>query len=254
MGVDAVSAGNEHHDVAVLGFVELAADALHVAPPDVVLMRMEESELDDELKAQQARCLLSIIMCITWRVVRLRQIRDRLAVLCSYLAPDLMPEESLWHGRQDHAELRAEMAQCGRIEWEHTAGRVLMQKILLAKGWQEREIGKRALLLVYAFQPNAAMRPVLAKSFETIGKAMGLTAENTRSAVSAAMQEIVLSLQHRMERLSRSKGTGEFWFMKRQHCREALSVAMKGKRNRAGKGGKGLPTEHAEDTGMGVAR
>jgi len=39
----------------------------------------------------------------------------------------------------------------------------------------------------------------------------------------------------RMQRRDRSHAMAELWFMKREGCRAALSKAMKGKRNRAGK-------------------
>ncbi len=71
-----------------------------------------------------------------------------------------------------------------------------------------------------------------------MGEAIGLTATNKRSAISAAMQSLVLEMVHRAQRVSGRKGTGEFWFMKRSHCREALSVAMKGKQNRKKKAQK----------------
>lgn len=215
-------------------------DALHVCAPDEVVMRAEPEEVTDErLMAQRetmlrARCLLSMVMAITTGVTCVREIRDRLAVVVSYLAPDLLDRE-VWHGRKDWAAVRAAMSRCEAVEWEHVSGRLLVE-MLTAKGWSEREVGKRALCLVYAFVPDESVRPPIARSFSTMGEAIGLTATNKRSAISAAMQSLVLEMVHRAQRVSGRKGTGEFWFMKRSHCRQALSVAMKGKRNRAKKG------------------
>jgi len=66
-------------------------------------------------------------------------------------------------------------------------------------------------------------------------KAVGLKAENKRSAVSAALKRTALELMQRMQRRDRSHAMAELWFMKREGCRKALSMAMKGKRNRAAK-------------------
>lgn len=225
---------NEHHDVAACGDAEMAADALHCLGPDELIMQSEEAVV--AVNDGRARCLLSLIMAITWQVVEVRQIRDRLGVVCVYKAPDVLPDE-VWHGREQWNGARVAMAQCPRIEWEDTSGR-LMIEMLTAGGWSEREIGKRALCLLYAFQPDRSVRPVIAASLGAIGRAIGSTAGNPRAGISDAMQRIVLEMQHRMERLTRRKGTGEFWFMKSVRCRERLSKAMRGKRNRAAKRGK----------------
>lgn len=225
---------NDYHDVAQAEAFDLGFDALHGRAPDEVVMMGEEmgdegSEMGNGL--ERARCLITLIMAITTGVTSVREIRDRLAVVVAYLAPDLLDRE-VWHGRKDWAAVRAAMSRCEAVEWEHVSGRLLVE-MLTAKGWSEREVGKRALCLVYAFVPDESVRPPIARSFSTMGEAIGLTATNKRSAISAAMQSLVLEMVHRAQRVSGRKGTGEFWFMKRTHCREALSVAMRGKRNRA---------------------
>lgn len=230
MGVVAVS--NEFVDVAALNGAEMAADALHCLGPDEVIMRAEEGERAPD---GRARCLLSLILCITWEVIDVRTIRDRLAVVTSFVAPDLLPKD-VWHGREEHARLRRALANCPQVEWEETSGR-LMIELLSAAGWSEREIGKRSLCLLYAFVKDKSARPVLAQSLGTIGRAIGSVASNPRAGVSDAMQRIVIELVHRMERLTKKRGSGEFWFMKRPECRERLSRAMMGKRNRAKKKG-----------------
>ena len=227
---------NDFHDVAQEEAFDLGFDALHGRAPDELMMRAEEmgdgrSEMGNGL--ERARCLITLIMAITTGVTSVREIRDRLAVVVAYLAPDLLDRE-VWHGRKDWAAVRAAMSRCEAVEWEHVSGRLLVE-MLTAKGWSEREVGKRALCLVYAFVPDESVRPPIARSFSTMGEAIGLTAMNKRSAISAAMQSLVLEMVHRAQRVSGRKGTGEFWFMKRSHCREALSVAMRGKRNRAKK-------------------
>lgn len=227
---------NDFHDVAQEEAFDLGFDALHGRAPDELMMRAEEmgdGRLEMGNGLERARCLITLIMAITTGVASVREIRDRLAVVVAYLAPDLLDRE-VWHGRKDWAAVRAAMSRCEAVEWEHVSGRLLVE-MLTAKGWSEREVGKRALCLVYAFVPDESVRPPIARSFSTMGAAIGLTATNKRSAISAAMQSLVLEMVHRAQRVSGRKGTGEFWFMKRTHCREALSVAMRGKRNRAKK-------------------
>ncbi len=226
---------NDYHDIAQTEAYNMAFDALHVRGPDEVLMEMEETA-EGEMRQhglERARCLITLVMAITTGVTSVREIRDRLAVVVAHLAPDLLDRE-VWHGREDWQRVRAAMSRCEAVEWEHVSGRLLVE-MLTARGWSEREVGKRALCLVYAFVPDESVRPPIARSFSTMGEAIGLTATNKRSAISAAMQSLVLEMVHRAQRVSGRKGTGEFWFMKRSHCREALSVAMRGKRNRAAK-------------------
>jgi hypothetical protein len=223
---------NDYHDIAQTEAYNMAFDALHVRGPDEVLMEMEETA-EGEMRQhglERARCLITLVMAITTGVTAVREIRDRLAVVVAHLAPDLLDRE-VWHGRADWQRVRAAMSRCEAVEWEHVSGRLLVE-MLTARGWSEREVGKRALCLVYAFVPDESVRPPIARSFSTMGEAIGLTATNKRSAISAAMQSLVLEMVHRAQRVSGRKGTGEFWFMKRSHCREALSLAMKGKQNR----------------------
>ncbi len=233
---------NEFYDIAQEEAFSMGFDALHVRAPDEVVMEMEDESVRRETSEvrgdglERARCLISMVMAITTGVTCVREIRDRLAVVVSYLAPDLL-DRDVWHGRKDWAAVRAAMSRCEAVEWEHVSGRLLVE-MLTAKGWSEREVGKRALCLVYAFVPDESVRPPIARSFSTMGEAIGLTATNKRSAISAAMQSLVLEMVHRAQRVSGRKGTGEFWFMKRSHCREALRVAMKGKQNRKKKGQK----------------
>ena len=229
---------NDFHDVAQEEAFDLGFDALHGRAPDELMMMAEPEEVvtDERLLEQRdtmewARCFITLIRAITGGVTCVKEIRDRLAVVVMLKAPDLMPPV-MWHGRHERMMAEWAMSRCGAIEWEHLSGRLLVE-LLTAKGWSEREVGKRALCLVYAFVPDESVRPPIARSFSTMGEAIGLTATNKRSAISAAMQSLVLEMLQRWQKVSGSKGTGEFWFMKRTHCREALSVAMRGKRNRA---------------------
>ncbi|WP_395739320.1 hypothetical protein [Prosthecobacter sp.] len=230
---------NEQHDVIVHeGAVDLDHDVVHGLAPDELIMRMEDGEEMLRPTMAAARCLLSVLMAISWQTISVGQVRDRLAVLVSLRAPDLIMGEHLWKGKVQWGAVREQMAMCPRVEWHEESGRILVA-LLIDGGWSEREVGMRALCMLYAFQPNQNSRPVIARSFACIGRAVGLTDRNPRSGVCAAMKRTVGELMLRMERLTRARGTGEFWFNKRRGCKEALSRAMMGKRNRAGKGKKG---------------
>lgn len=236
---------NEHHDHAANHAaheaLDLGFDALHVLAADEVLMRKEEDtdEISDD-RAAKGRCLISLISSITFHAQTVTVIRDRLAVITMLNAPDMLQSmPSLWSGRVAWQAARWQLAQCPAVDWERDAG-MLLVRILTSRGWAAREVGLHALCFLYAFQPDAALRKPLATSFETIGAAVGLKATNKRSAVSAAMQRVVLELLRGMQRRSKAKANAEFWFMKREHCRDALRVSMKGKTNRKGKGKKAI--------------
>ena len=245
---------NEYHDVAQEEAFNMGFDALHGMAPDEVMMMREAAEEHggtenggmgqnggmDGSRAK-AECLMSVIMAVTYEAASVQVIRDRVAVMAALNAAEMCPKK-LWKGRQELARARAAMAGCPAVRWEPEAGRIMLG-LLTRKGWSAREVGLRALCFVYAFQPRASARPALARSLDAIGHAVGLTAENKRSAVSAALKRTALDLMQRMQRRERSHATAELWFMKREGCRAALSKAMKGKRNRAAKGA-GLKTEN----------
>jgi hypothetical protein len=237
---------NEYHDVAQEEAFHMGFDALHGMAPDEVLMRaeVEEEETlrlgDGEMMRRKAECLMSVIMAVTFEAASVEVIRDRVAVMAALNAAEMCPKK-LWRGRVELARARAAMAGCPAVRWEPEAGRIMLG-LLTRRGWSAREVGLRALCFVYALQPRASARPALARSLDAIGHAVGLTAENKRSAVSAALKRTALDLMQRMQRRERSHATAELWFMKREGCRAALSKAMKGKRNRLGKAGNPTPT------------
>lgn len=228
--------GNPHHDTAHDAAFDPGFDALHVLAADEILMRREDAArvARDEENDRKAACLMSVIMAVTWRVTNVREIRDRLAIVAAMNAPEMLPREKLWAGRVEWQQARNALATCPEIVWHAEAGRVMI-RLLTARGWCEREVGLSALCYVYAFQPDKSARPPLAASMESIGAAVGLTAENKRSAISAALKRTTLALMQSMQRRERTHAGAEFWFMKRTGCRAALRVAMRGKRNRAAK-------------------
>ena len=248
MGVAAMS--NELHDVALMeGADDMGVDALHGMAPDEILMREEEEVAVSNL--ERARCLISTLMAVTHEVTSLRQIRDRVALVLSQYDPDCVEWFGTKRGLKSLGLQTLEMDRIKDVEWERVSGRLLLD-LLTASGWEEREVGRRALCLLYAFVPDEMARPPMARSMESIGRAIGLTAANKRSAVSAACKSIGLELVHRTQRLARGKGTGEFWFMKHAQCRERLSVAMKGKRNRRAARGMTNEENRMNQKGEGI--
>jgi hypothetical protein len=237
---------NEFHDVAQEEAFDLGFDALHGLAPDEVMMRAEDEQEQggtenggmgqnggmDGSRAK-AECLMSVIMAVTFEAASVEVIRDRVAVIAALNAPEMAPRK-LWRGQVEFARARAAMVRCPAVAWEPEAGRIMLA-LMTRKGWSAREVGLRALCFVYAFQSRKSARPALAASLDAIGHAVGLKAENKRSAVSAALKRTALELMQRMQRRDRSHAMAELWFMKREGCRAALSKAMKGKRNRAGK-------------------
>ena len=237
---------NEFHDVAQEEAFDLGFDSLHGLAPDEVMMRAEDEQEQggtenggmgqnggmDGSRAK-AECLMSVIMAVTFEAASVEVIRDRVAVIAALNAPEMAPAK-LWRGPAEFARARAAMVRCPAVAWEPEAGRIMLA-LMTRKGWSAREVGLRALCFVYAFQSRKSARPALAASLDAIGHAVGLKAENKRSAVSAALKRTALELMQRMQRRDRSHAMAELWFMKREGCRAALSKAMKGKRNRAGK-------------------
>lgn len=228
---------NEYHDVAQEEAFDLGFGALHGMAPDEVMMRREEEMGrlgDGEMMRRKAECLLSVIMAVTFDAASVEVIRDRVAVIAALNAPEMCPNK-LWRGQVEFARARATLARCQAVVWEPEAGRIMLG-LMTRKGWSAREVGLAALTWVYCYQSNKALRPKIARSFEAIGHAVGLKAENVRSAICAAIQRGPYELEKRM---ARSSGEAfpqfKFWFMKSAHCKEALAEAMKGKQNRHGR-------------------
>lgn len=227
---------NELHDVAQEEAFNMGFDSLHGLAPDEVMMRREEENDETRMANEEwgmrakAECLMSVIMAVTFEAASVEVIRDRVAVIAALNAPEMAPAK-LWRGQVEFARARAAMARCPAVAWEPEAGRIMLA-LMTRKGWSAREVGLRALCFVYAFQSRKSARPALAASLDAIGHAVGLKAENKRSAVSAALKRTALELMQRMQRRDRSHAMAELWFMKREGCRAALSKAMKGKRNR----------------------
>lgn len=227
---------NELYDVAAVE--DMGYDALHVVGPDEIVMAMEESGAQEAeaVMEERCRCLVSLMRVITWRATSPEELRDNVAILFGEkLGWTEVPVMKLWHGRADYAGLRSRLAGLlgeKRLDWEPVAGELVL-RWLTRSDWAVRAVAKRVLLLLYAFFPDQRWRPAMAQSLETIGETLGLTAANKRSAISAAMKAQVLPLMRGLGGHAQVK----LWFMKQQHCCEALRVAMKGKRNRKGKHG-----------------
>ena len=224
---------NELHDV--VHHEDMGFDALHVLGPDEILMRTEDAATEAGAMEDRCRCLVAIMRAVTWRATTADELRDNVAIVFGErLGWGDVPVCDLWQGRRDYALLRARAAALmneRRLDWEPVAGELVLR--WLTRDWCVREVSKRVLLLLYAFFPDQRWRPAMARSLEAIGETLGLTAMNKRSAVSAAMRSQVLPLMRGLG----GDAAVKLWFMKNAGCCAALSVAMKGKRNRAAGGG-----------------
>lgn len=237
---------NEHYDLAAEVAFDLGFDALHVRAPDELLMAAEEEALSggstNEADAR-CRCVLTILRVLTYNVKSLDDITRRVATLCVEMLPwqrDRVPRHfvSLAEGRRRQQSSTHEVTRQMIAEWHAETALLLLG--MLTSGfdeWRPREVGKRVLITLYAAQADQRLRPPMARNLSAIGAALGLTAKNKRSAVSAAIKAHVLPMFQRMAAASTGQAPEQtackLWFMKSQHCRAALRVAMRGKRNRA---------------------
>lgn len=215
-----------------------AVEGVHTLQPDEILMRMEEVEDSRDAMLARCACVCSLLQTITRDAESVVEIRDRVAFIVSQVAPQMLPARGLWKGRAERARAKAAAARVHGLgaSWDTTAALLLLNLLLKVEDnradWSAREVGKRALLLLYAVQSNRHQRPAIAQSFETIGRAIGLKAANKRSAPSAAMQAMMGDLFRRLALRDRPNPHVKLWFEKSDHCREALEVSMKGKKNR----------------------
>lgn len=232
---------NDYHDIAQSEAFDLGFDALHVRAPDEVLMEAEEYVGNDDAD-ERVRCVISVLRAVTWKAASLKDIQDKVALLmlCK-VDPNAVPVRELWHGRVNLTWARdryAKLVEERRIDWHAETGEMLLRRFV-CRGWAVEEVAKMVLLTLYAALPDQRFRPQMAASLGEIGKALGLRAANKRSAMSASMKSNVTPLFQAVAIKAGGKPRKmKLWFMKNEHCREALSVAMRGKRNRAGKAQK----------------
>lgn len=229
---------NDYHDIAQSEAFDLGFDALHVRAPDEVLMEAEEMNgaVSEENEAR-CRCVISVLRAVTWRAASLIDIRDKVAILMGVKVSWVqVPVTELWQGRAQHAALRMhynDLINERRIDWHSETGEMLLRRFV-CRGWAAEEVAKMVLLTLYAALPDQRFRPQMAASLGEIGKALGLRAANKRSAMSASMKANVAPLFQAVAASAGGKPRKmKLWFMKNEHCREALKVAMRGKRNRA---------------------
>lgn len=109
---------------------------------------------------------------------------------------------------------------------EMLCGRVMDEPGRRSVLWK---LGRRVSLLAYALNRGVIIRAVL-NSFETIGEKWGLTAENKRSAVSAAMNAV----REEMVRTGHLPRDFRFWFEKDAEARLVYAQVQAGNGNRAG--------------------
>lgn len=104
--------------------------------------------------------------------------------------------------------------------------------LLVAGEDQPRRLGRRVMLLAYAFCRESGPVRAALESFEDMGQHLGLTANNKRSAVSAAMKVLVKSIIESGELRHQDHPRTELWFAKKRETRERCARAQRGNENR----------------------
>lgn len=199
--------------------------------PDQILMLAEEAT-EAESVARRCECVSSILQAVTSQALTIEEVRNRVAGIAVHVLPELLIKQTIWHDRAELNRLRSTVIL--PFLWDEVAGPQLL-RFITANGWESREVGKRALFLLYGTQPDRSLRPAMARSFATLGRAIGLKAKNPRSAISASIDAMLGQLLRTTQRRDQPISKGKYWFNKNQACRDKLAVSMKGKKNRAKK-------------------
>jgi hypothetical protein len=130
------------------------------------------------------------------------------------------------------SHLRVDAADCllmaGGVEMGQ---RIAVFEMLVGGETTLWRMGRRASLLAYALNRGVIIREAL-ESFAVIGELWELRAENKRSAVSAAMNE----LRAELVKHGRLPPGFRFWFEKEAGARAVYSMVQRGNCNRAGAG------------------
>lgn len=141
--------------------------------------------------------------------------------------------------RLDRAE-RAVMRKVGRIELGECRlllggvtceQRLAVMELIAGDEKTLWRLGRRASLLAYALNRGVIIREAL-ESFESIGHLWRLRADNKRSAVCEAMNQLRKELVHH----GRLAPDFRFWFEKQAGARAVYAEVQKGNRNRAAHG------------------
>lgn len=108
-------------------------------------------------------------------------------------------------------------------------------EFVLGSATTAERMGKRVSVLAYGINTSAAVRAAL-PSMEAIGNLWGLSAENKRSAVSAAAKKILREAREKMERRdARHRNViAALWYAKRAVTIEKYQQAQIGNANRLG--------------------
>ncbi len=209
-----MGSGNEHYDVAALDL----------------------SRVDGAGERSWRVVLFSqVLVACVWGRPCLEVMGLRLWVLCERLVPGSMPGTSAgMRKRLGAAMVGVDMqVEPGETSMEDRARLV---ELLVGHEVEPRRLGRRVTLLGYAFERGEVMRAAL-PSFEKIGELWGLRARNKRSAVSAAMRELVRTMVERGQmRGPAGHGLTELWFAKKRVTRERYALAQVGNGNRSGDG------------------
>lgn len=175
-----------------------------------------------------------VLVACVWGRPALEIMGLRLWVLCERLVPGSMGRTN---GRLRRRLQGAMLGVDLEVEPGETSveDRVRLVELLRGGEVEPRRLGRRVTLLGYAFERGETMRATL-PSFEAIGELWGLRAENKRSAVSAAMRELVRWMVERGQlRQSEGHELTELWFAKKRATRGRYAAAQVGNGNRAKK-------------------
>ena len=221
MGVDAVS--NEHHDVVCARAAEMGFEANHAVEQeqtgsDDLFIRVTNNAFAGRppLKESGLRILImakrSNVPIPALQKQELRQLRE---VTVTFYDGLTLPVS------HDHGYV------------------IRVFELIMGVEVTALGIGRRASLLAYAINRSIPIRRAL-PNFTKIGERWGLSAENKRSAVSAAMNQ----LRAEMIKHGQLPSTFRFWFEKSADARAVYEAAQMGNTNRQADDDEDADTEH----------
>lgn len=201
------------------------------------IVALDESRTDGAGARTGRVSVLSQVLlgCVAGRPP-VREMGLRLWLLCERLQPGSLGRTSRSMRKQlQRAESHA--AEALQVVTGDATEEDLAKLVEMLLGSKKRrtveDLGRRVMLMGYAFERSEMMRRVL-PSFEVMGEMLGLKARNKRSAVCAAMKSTVQAMVRRGY-LRDGEGTHlppEIWFQKKAQTRRKYAAAQLGNTNR----------------------
>jgi hypothetical protein len=225
---------NEHHDVAALTESSgIGIDALHVPAPDEVLadvpfeMWDSRRESAPDVKVGRDELMNAITtQCFEGRPSLLEAGMRFCAMASRAGVPVPM-------NANERREMRAVIAACNGSLWLPRCDEAASVFEFLAGGiTKPRYLGRRLSLMAYAFNRGAVILRVF-PSMESIGHLWGLSADNKRSAVCAALVKLKKEiLRGGWMTKHRRLNSFQFWFEKSEEAKANYAEAQMGNGNR----------------------